>query len=319
MITNVDENVGKLMHALENEGIKENTIVLFLVDNGPNSQRIAGRFRGNKTNVHEGGVRSPLIVHWPNRLNASNRFDGVAAHIDLAPTILAACQVQPPKDHPFDGRSFLAALEGTDATWPERDLVIQTHRGNAPVLYHHFMIRRGNWKLLNASGFGREDLPGSPQFELYNLAADPGETKNLASEQPTVLAQLKAGYEAWFRDVGSTRPDNYAQPAIHIGTPYENLTRLTNQDLRQESGSSPGWKLRCREAHPSSLTIVAPSGFEATRAMVRVDEREKSYEIRLTNRKATISGVSFPKGEYGFFVELENAAGQTKTRSSGDS
>jgi arylsulfatase/arylsulfatase A len=94
------------------------------------------------------------------------------------------------------------------------------------------MIRDSRWKLLHASGFGRERLDGDPEFELYDIRDDPGETRNLIHEEPQVLARLRTAYDEWFDDVSSTRPDNYAPPRIHIGTPHENPTVLTRQDWR---------------------------------------------------------------------------------------
>ncbi len=146
-----------------------------------------------KSEVHDGGIRSPLWLHWPARFAAGTQCDQLAAHIDLTPTILDACGVAAPPDVRFDGISLLPLLEGRDVTWPDRTLVIQSHRGDVPVRYHHFMIRDQRWKLLHASGFGREQFEGDPQFELYDMANDPTESKNLVAEKPDVVAASQAG------------------------------------------------------------------------------------------------------------------------------
>lgn len=232
MITNVDDNVGRLLAKIDALGIAENTIVIFMVDNGPNTTRYVGPFRGQKSEVYEGGVRSPFWMRWPNEIEAGAESAEVAAHIDVMPTILDACGVDAPEGVRLDGQSFLSLLRGDQVEWPERPLVIQTHRGDVPVRYHHFMLREGDWKLVHPSGFGRENFEGAPQFELYNLAADPAERNDLASEEPERVARMKAAYDAWFDDVSSTRPDNYAPPRIRIGTPHENPTVLTRQDWR---------------------------------------------------------------------------------------
>lgn len=230
MITNEDQNVGRVMAHLVKNGLLKNTLVIRMNDNGPNTMRYVGEMRGMKTNVHEGGVRSPFWMHWPTKIRAGMKVDALTAHIDVMPTILEACDAKA-GPHALDGRSFLGLFTAPEtATWPNRQLVIQSHRGTSAKRYHHFMLRDGDWKLLHASGFGKESFDGEPKFELYNLKEDPEERKNVATEQPAVLARLKRDYGAWFADVSSTRPDNYAPPRVIVGTEHENPTALTRQD-----------------------------------------------------------------------------------------
>ncbi len=146
-----------------------------------------------KSEVHDGGIRSPLWLHWPARFAAGRACDQLSAHIDVTPTILEACGVAPPEGLHFDGISLLPLLEGRQVAWPDRTLVIQSHRGDVPVRYHHFMIRDQQWKLLHASGFGRERFEGEPAFELYDMVNDPTESKNLLAEQPAGLPASQTG------------------------------------------------------------------------------------------------------------------------------
>ncbi len=236
MITNVDHNVGRLFDKLEELNQLDNTLVLFMVDNGPNTRRYVAGMMGMKSNVYEGGVRSPLFLHWPGTLKADKRSDRVVAHIDIAPTILDAMGVPAPSDVKMDGRSFWPLLTQESPDWPDRHIVIQAHRGDEPVQYHNFLIRNQEWKLLHDSGFGKENFDGEPQFELYNMQSDPLEMNNVASEHPEIVAELKQAYDSWFADVSSTRPDNFVPPRIHIGTPQENPVVLTRQDWRHTKG-----------------------------------------------------------------------------------
>ena len=230
MITNEDQNVGRLIAHLKKNDLLENTLVIRMNDNGPNTMRYVGEMRGMKSNVHEGGIRSPFWLHWPAKITAGTKVNALTAHIDVMPTILEACGAKA-GPHALDGRSFLGLFTAPDTTaWPDRQLVIQSHRGTSAKRYHHFMLRDGDWKLLHASGFGNESFEGEPKFELYDLKNDPEERKNLAAHRPEVLARLKKDYEAWFADVSSTRPNNYAPPRVVIGTEYENPTALTRQD-----------------------------------------------------------------------------------------
>ncbi|HPD31815.1 MAG TPA: arylsulfatase [Phycisphaerae bacterium] len=275
MITNIDENVGKLVAGLDRLGVAKDTMVIFLTDNGPASRRYVGPFRGTKADVHDGGVRTLLLVRWPGRLKAGHTSDRIAAHIDILPTLLEACGLPVPNGLKLDGRSILPLLEGRQVDWPDRTLFIQTHRGDVPILYHHFMARNQDWKLVNASGFAHEEWAGPPQFELYRIVEDPREEKNLAAERPEVVEQLKKEYEAWFRDVSSTRPDNYAPPRIHIGTTHENPVTLTRQDWRRVDSDKRGYGVRGKW-----LLHVAKAG--SYRMLMRLQPEPAAGQVRLT-------------------------------------
>ena len=134
MITNIDENIGRLISKLEALKLNDNTIVLFMVDNGPNGQRYVAGMRGHKTSVYEGGIHSPLFIKWPKRLKAGTNDNRIVAHIDILPTLLEACSVPVPNGLRLDGKSFLPLLLRKDVSWSDRNLVIQAHRGDKPVL-----------------------------------------------------------------------------------------------------------------------------------------------------------------------------------------
>ena len=194
MITNIDQNVGRLLEHLEELGLEEDTLVLFMVDNGPQGRRYVAGMKGTKGTVYEGGIRSPLFARWPSVLQAGHTNDRVAAHIDILPTLLEACNLQVPREVRLDGRSFWPLLKGASVEWPDRTIVIQAHRGDEPVLYHNFAIRSQDWKLLHASGFGRESFDGAPRFELYDMKNDPHEMNNLYGDPryADVIKELKA-------------------------------------------------------------------------------------------------------------------------------
>jgi arylsulfatase A-like enzyme len=300
MITNVDQNVGKLFTKLAQLGITDNTLVMFLVDNGPNTRRYVGDRRGMKSEVHDGGIRSPLWLHWPARFAAGKRCDQLAAHIDLTPTILDACGVAAPPDVRFDGISLLPLLEGRDVTWPDRTLVIQSHRGDVPVRYHHFMIRDQRWKLLHASGFGREQFDGDPQFELYDMANDPTESKNLVVEKPDVVERLKQAYDTWFDDVSSTRPDNYAPPRIWIGTPHENPTVLTRQDWRRGTWAPDAvgyWELHVANAGVYTMYLEFDPKAEQATAILDIGNVKRQASVDASTGAYEFRDVELPAGD----------------------
>lgn len=285
MVTNVDQNVGRLFQRLDELGLTDDTLVIFMVDNGPNGHRYVSGMKGWKSHVHEGGVRSPFFAHWPARLQAGHTSDRVAAHIDVLPTILDATGVPVPEGVEIDGRSLMPLLEGTPVEWPDRAITIQSHRGNVPVRYHHFMTRNQQYKLVHPSGFGEESFEGEPALELYDMEADPLEMNDLASERPELVAEMRAFYDDWFDDVGATRPDNYAPPRIVVGTPYESPTVLTRQDWRHTKGrpwapdSNGHWELQVATAGEYEVVLRFPSEPEARSLTLVLGEETRTAAV----------------------------------------
>jgi len=307
MITNIDQNVGRLFAKLEALELIENTIVIFMNDNGPNGHRYVAGMKGAKCGVHEGGIRSPFFVHWPAALRAGRVSDRIAAHIDVLPTVLEACNIELPAGLQIDGRSLLPLLRGDAVEWPDRTIVIQAHRGDRPVLYHQFAARTQRWKLLHASGFGRERFEGEPQFELYDMAADPLEMKNLAADRPEIVDAMRNKYEEWFADVSATRPDNFAPPPIYVGTPHENPVVLTRQDWRHVEGQPWG-------ASSIGFWVIYVATEEAYDIRLRFPTAEAAGEAVLTIGK-TRSTQAFEKGATEcLFEKVRLQTGKTQLR-----
>ncbi|MEO2013305.1 MAG: arylsulfatase [Fuerstiella sp.] len=310
MITNIDENVGRLFSKLDALGIRENTIVVYLNDNGPNTMRFVGNMRGMKTHVDDGGIRSPLLFHWPAKVQARKTSDALCAHIDLLPTILDACDVKVPAGHKLDGRSFLPLLTGNNAEWPTRQIVLQTHRGNEPQQYHHFAIHEHPWKLVHPTGFGKESFAGEPQLQLYNLSKDPRQQNDVASKYPEVFQRLKKGYESWFQDVSSTRPDNYAPPRIVIGTEHELRSVLTRQDWRHVQGkpwagnSNGFWLLEAPQAGSYELEIAFSSDHPTGKATISAGTVTKQLDIAAGRLRGHTTDIKLPAGKMKLAVDV---------------
>lgn len=280
MITNIDDNVGRLFDRLDALGLTDNTLVIFISDNGPAGVRYVGGLRGQKTSVWEGGIRSPLFMHWPARLGAGRSSDAVVAHIDLLPTILDAVGL-PSDGLLLDGKSFLPLLTTEDAAWPERPIVIQAHRGSVPQRYHNFMIREGRWKLVHASGFGRESFEGDPIFQLFDLGTDPFEEFDVSAENPEVMSRLRRSYDAWFDDVGGDNPENYEMLRVAVGTPSESPTVLTRNDWHSTEprwfGDPLGngyWALQVEATGEFDVRIRFPTSFDGGRVTLRLNRDE---------------------------------------------
>lgn len=296
MIENVDDNVGRLMAWLRESKLAENTLVIWMTDNGRATPGYNAGLRGTKSNVYEGGIRSPFFAYWPSMLKPGEASDRIAAHLDLTPTILDFCGIKPPAGHKFDGRSLRPLLERLEIAWPERTLFTQSHRGDQPVQYHNFAVRTQKWKLVNASGFGSEKLPPSgPAFELFDMVSDPYERRDVSGEHPDTVAKLKAEYEAWFADVGSTRPDNYAAPRVILGTDHEPTTVLTRQDWRgagwgpQEVGF---WEVDVPKPAKFSIKLIFTPVDRPRTAHFRLGEASATADVSAKATEATLENLT---------------------------
>ncbi len=293
MVENIDMNVGRLVDALERRNLTSRTIVIFLNDNGPNTRRFVGPLRGMKSEVHEGGIRTPFFMRWPERLRAGAASDRIAAHIDVMPTLLDAAGVAKPAGTTFDGRSFLPLLEGKPVDWPDRHLVLQTHRGDTPLPFHHAAIRNQRWKLLHPSGSGRETMPPNIPYELYDMESDPGESENRADTHPEVVNQLQQAYAAWYKNVATTRSDNFAPPLILVGTPHEKETVLTSQDKRAVENA---WLLRFADSGTYDVELRWKDPSPAATVEVRIGGDARQLPIAARSTSARIESWKIPAG-----------------------
>lgn len=227
MIANIDENMGRLLERLRSLDVEQNTIVIFMTDNGPTTLHYTGGLRAQKGSVYEGGIRVPFLMRWPSRLQPSE-IDRIAAHIDVLPTLLDAAGLEQGALS-LDGISLLPLMRDPSASWPERSLFIQSHRGDVPQLYRAFAVVTQRFKLVQPLSFG-EAPPPDAALQLYDLQIDPGEEKDLAATDPETVRRFRERYENWFAEVSSTR--GYEPPRIYLGTPHENPVILTRQDWR---------------------------------------------------------------------------------------
>ncbi len=239
MITNMDRNVGRILERLDRSGNASDTIVIFMPDNGAQDLGEPGRLHGGlrawKGTAYEGGIRVPCFMRWPGRWQAGRDIDHIASVIDMAPTLLDACGVSTDGGPHFDGWSLAPLLAGASEPggWPERELFVQWHRGDAPEPFKNSAVIEQRWKLVNGE-------------ELYDVAADPAESHNAATWNPGVVQQLREKYEAWFADVSATR--GYAPVRVHLGNDRENPLTLSRQDWRGQdnwtSDEKPGhWEV----------------------------------------------------------------------------
>jgi arylsulfatase/arylsulfatase A len=308
MITDIDQNVGRLMERLRALDLTRETLVLYMTDNGPSPGRYAGPFNGWKGSMQEAGVRVPLWLHWPGTLSPDQNPEVPTAHIDLMPTILEAVGVDKPSQRPLDGRSFWGVLTGTDAEWSRRSLVLQWHRG-PPDPFHNFMVRRGPWKLVRNSGRGW-DLPDDPPgFELYNIPEDPGESTNLIDARPELADSLKQVYRSWYEDVGGPRLRQKDPPVrIHVGMRHENPSVLTRQDWRGGRTWSTDlagyWALHAASG-TYDVTVRLPERSQPRSLTLTFGSVERTVEVPPGTASHTFDGLQVEGGDVRLHPVLE--------------
>ncbi len=303
MIENVDENIGRLIDLLERRDIARNTIVIFLNDNGPNSRRFAGPLRGMKGEVHAGGVRSPLWVRWPAQIEAGTASDRVSAHYDVMPTILEATGATVPDSVALDGLSLLPLLQGRSVQWPDRDIYLQSHRGDQPVPYHHMLVRNQKWKLVRPSGFHNEFPPDNVPFELYDIANDPGETTNLVKERDDIFSAMIKRYRDWFDDVSSTRPDNYTPPRMRIGDEKSSELTLSWQN-RRDIARGYEWHVQIDRAGDYGIELQWANPSEAKVVRLTLGEQHFTVDIGKGDMSHSLDQLELPTGPLNLQVSV---------------
>jgi arylsulfatase A len=239
MIRRLDRNVGRLLENVDKLGLRENTLIVFSSDNGPQFggsgddclDRFNCQLHGSKGSTYEGGIRVPAVVRWPAGLKQSDAGDNTFFHMcDWLPTLLSMAGVAPPKGLKLDGVDQTSALRGEDSSYkPKR--CWQWNRYD-PQIEYNAAIRDGDWKLvrpfvpeafevpdikwLDVSMYEPEHfiengiitdpapeviLPPAPPVELYNLNDDPLEQNNLALQRPQRVQHMERDLHTWFEDV----------------------------------------------------------------------------------------------------------------------
>ena len=302
MVENIDQNMGKLDRYLKESGQYDNTLVFFFSDNGPNTERYVGPFRGKKTDVNEGGIRTMCYARWPEQFKAGIKSEKIAAHIDIMPTILEIAGAPEAATNELDGKSVLALLKGNEAGWQDRQLFIQSHRGNIPQEFHQFAVRDQEWKLVRSSGFGLETAPAEPGFELYHVSQDPKEENNLIDTNPEKAEALKTAYEGWFTDVSSTRSDNYAPPRIIIGGNQEAVSKLSIQDWRVPKdslgwGIGGKWQVSFAADAEHQVTVIWTAPIGEKDVTLSIGDTDISGKLNKGESRLVFAGVKVSKGD----------------------
>ncbi len=225
MIAQIDENIGRVETFLRDTGLRENTIVVFLTDNGGTAgvSTFNAGMRGAKTTYYEGGHRVPCWVRWPaGALGEPRDIDGPTQVQDLLPTLIDLVGSRAPQGAQFDGLSLADVLRGRAAKVPDRIFVVQYSR--AKLEKWQCCVVADRWRLVNGQ-------------ELYDLSADPEQEDNVAEKQPEVLGRLRDHYEKWWAGLG----DKVSQfVPIQLGTMEAPEVWLSSSDWQDVYADNAG-------------------------------------------------------------------------------
>ncbi|MBN2449976.1 MAG: sulfatase-like hydrolase/transferase [Lentisphaeria bacterium] len=335
MITRLDRDVGRVLDLLRELGIDEQTLVLFSSDNGPHAEGGAqpdffdsnGPLRGIKRDLYEGGIRVPTLARWPGRIPAGSVSHHVSAFWDFLPTACDVAGIAAPEG--IDGISYLPALTGVGSQ--------KTHE----CLYWEFLekggkqaVRFGDWKALRLNVLKDPDGP----LELYNLADDPGETRNLAEEHPEVTRRARELLARTAAQHPEPRPFTKG-PVLSGGPlPPAPAVHLSDLDPLLAEGGTPtlgppkrdrsirgeplkiGGKIYARGygVHaPSELVFALKPDFERFVACVGPDDERPGsmvFQVLLDGREVASSPLLTPRRHHGFDIPIPPGSREIRLR-----
>lgn len=288
MVENIDENLGRLLATLDETGMAENTIVIFMSDNGPvgadNGTLGPGRFdagmKGRKGGPDEGSMRVPCFFRWPNHIAAGRVVEDIAAHIDILPTLAELCSVELPAAK-LDGRSLAPVLLGRSATGM-----------SGRTLFARNAVRTDRWRLTLSAD----------QVALYDMLADPGQHRDVGAVKPAVKWRLESEYRKWAKETGLDReftvppaiqtgfveapstylPTPYAEKVLaHMNTPY-------SQGYLERWNSLEGfleWPVTVMQSGEFEVRLWYVCSPEALGTRLQVEFQDAKAELEITKAR----------------------------------
>lgn len=309
MITNIDDNIGRILSALKRTGEMDNTMIFFISDNGHRGHRYTAGLRGSKTTVYEGGIKVPAFVNY--KPWGSNEIDTRLAHLDVLPTLMEFTGLSDPGN--LDGASFLPIISGSEppSVFHDRALYYQWHRG-FPEADDNAAIRKGDYKLvINAWG-------GNAGKELFDISTDPGETNNLINEQSDIADSLESEFKNWLSS-SVEKSTNLAAQRYIVGADEQETIHLSRNDAL---GIPFPW-INDKRYFFFDLEVAKDNNYQVTldfreplenngHVMVRFGRFQKTVTVKKGAQKITIDSMFVAAGQYRFeAVVYENQNGIT--------
>lgn len=252
MLANIDENMGRLEVFLAQSGLADDTLVIFLTDNGGTAgvKIFNGGLRGHKTTYYEGGHRVPCFLRWPRGgFGAPRDLNALTQVQDLVPTLLELTAVPRLPGPEFDGTSLVPVLRGTGEL-PDRTLMVQYGPGagekdTSGPKEHRAAVLWRQWRLVHGS-------------ELYDVVADRAQEHDIAADHPQIVAQLRTDYERWWATVNGRLRDfvpvavgNAAEPVVELASSdWQDVYADNARHIRQGVGGPRGapWNIQVERA-----------------------------------------------------------------------
>eukprot|EP00913_Durusdinium_trenchii_P035312 g33042.t1 len=300
MITNIDENMARLRKKLSALGLEENTILIFMTDNGTAAGMRKGGFnagmRGTKGSEYDGGHRVPFFIRWPKGgLTGGRDISKLTAHIDVLPTLAEFCGVNVTNAEAIDGMSLTPLLKkNTKIQWPARTITVHSQRVETPEKWRKAAVMTDRWRL----------VVNGDRRQLFDMKADPGQNKDVSKQHPDAFRKLTSDYEKWYRHIGD-RFDGVVR--IGLGSPKENPARLTCHDWHTNNKSVPWnqghikrdlrangyWAVNITQAGTYEFTLRArPAGVaggELRGGKARIAIGDQKEEVAIPDRATSVS------------------------------
>ncbi|OVE82658.1 N-acetylgalactosamine 6-sulfate sulfatase [bacterium M21] len=322
MITNIDENLGKFRQRLEELGLAENTIFIFMTDNGTahgisktgSWKGFNAGMSGGKGSANDGGHRVPCFIYWPaGKLTKGTDVDQLTAHVDILPTLADLCGLKFTEDRPIDGTSLRPIIYGDKNTLRDRTMFVHSQRIAVPKRWRTTAVMSDRWRYVG-------------DYALYDIKADPAQKKNVMHQHPEVVKQFRAAYDKWW---DSLKPTFTEYVRYGLGDPAENPLRLMSMDWFvtdiKESAWGPWhvrgnliangpWAVDVTRAGKYRIQLCRwpkhlKQAMKCTHARFKLGAIEKSMDLALTDTTGTFE-VELPKGPAMLQTWMTNEKGQ---------
>ncbi|MES2982881.1 MAG: arylsulfatase [Verrucomicrobiota bacterium] len=300
MITNIDENLGRFREKLIELGLAENTLLIFMTDNGTSAGYTDEKakypyfnagMRGWKGSAWDGGHRVPCFWHWPkNNLTGGRDVTELSAHIDILPTLVNLLELKKPEGPALDGIPLTQPLHGVvEEIRGDRSLFVHVQRAFVPPKWSNSAVMTQRWRLVDGK-------------QLYDIQADPGQKTDIAAAHPEVVEQLRSDYETWW---ASLKTDMEQTSRFYMGS-TENPMMLMSHDWLMPKGQAAWnqnhvkrgdlingpWAVDVKETGEYEITLrYWPShlnkAMDCVKARLTIGETDESQAIEKTATKAT--------------------------------
>jgi len=285
MCENIDDNIGRLLSTLDSLQITDNTIVLFLTDNGPNGTRYNGGMKGIKGDVHEGGTRVPLFIRYPGKLPSGEIIPQISAHIDLFPTLHELCGISWPDTLRLDGISLMPFINKDSARFSSERMIFTHHTNNISQKFPG-SVRTQQYRMV---------IDSNQDTLLYDMVTDPGQTTDIAHDHAGLTEELIKAYEGSFNDVVQL---GIEPPPVPVGYEQCPLTRLLapeaklsgNLHFKGVAGWANDWIIGFASSEDScywEMDVIIPGDYRIS-AELAISEHNIPQKILISNNFSSV-------------------------------